>query len=376
MFLSSIFSHRRIWSKTSLQHAKDIVVGMTAGFTGGATEDVHENSLGARMAISEFNALGGLRGRRLRMVTLDDHASPTQAAVNAATLVTQRHAVALLLSRGTACTQAMVPVLEQHNVALVGPCSGAMVFHSPVNAQVFNVRISHQQEAANAVRYLHRRGMTRIALVHVDSLFGDESIAGAQKALLSLGIKPVLLAKFDQVRPDHRMLVKLILLSKPQALLFVGSAATLSGGIVALRAASLLLEVVTLSNNASATFAKLLRGHDDAVLVAQPFPSERDLVLPVTHDARKSARAVRLNELTHSRLEGYIAAKVLTLALCRLGPNVTSETVMTALNALDDFTVAGYAMRYSAANHSGFCGPELGSIEPRAAAAPVLNQRH
>lgn len=342
-------------------------MGMTAGFTGGAAEDVQDNAMGARMAITEFNEMGGLRGRRLRLVTLDDQVNPEKAALNASVLVKQRHAVALLLSRGAACTRAMLPVLEQHKLALVGPCTGAMVFHSPVNAHVFNVRISHQQEAANAVRSLHERGITRIALVHVDSPFGDECVIGAQRALTSLGIKPVLLAKFDQIRPDHRMLVKLILLSKPQALLFVGSATTLLGGIVSLRAASLPLEVVTLSNNAPASFAKLLKGHDDAVQVAQPFPTECTLVLPVAHDARKSSRVMRLNELTPSRLEGYIAAKVLTLAVRRLGPNVTPETVMTTLNALDDFSVAGYAMHYSAANHSGFRGVDPASVEPQAA---------
>lgn len=364
MLLSTLFGRHVSWSSSLLPaNAQDLIVGMTSGFTGDAAVNVHENRLGAQLALSEFNAMGGLRGRRMRLMTLDDKLSAAQAATNAATLITQHHAVALLLSRGTACTQALLPVLAQHQVALVGPSTGAMALHTPVNPLVFNVRAPYPWEAENAVLYLHQQGAERLALVHVDDSFGDDAGQGALKGLEATGLKAVLTAKFDRVRPDHRMLVKLITVARPDALLFVGATPTVADGILALRAAGLTLPVVTLSNNASARFAKHLRGHEQQVLITQAFPSERSLVLPMAHDGNKSPRSLKVGELTPSMLEGYVAAKVLTVAVRRLGPHVSAETVVQALNALNHFSVAGYAMRYSPANHSGFCHAELGSMQ-------------
>ena len=376
MFLSTLFGRRSAWSSSLLSaNAQDLIIGMTSGFTGDGAINVHENRLGAQLAISEFNAMGGLRGRRMRLMTMDDKLNPAQAATNAATLITQHHAVALLLSRGTACTQALLPVLAQHQVAMVGPSTGAMVFHSPVNPLVFNVRTPFQREAENAVLHLHQQGAERLALVHVDDSFGADAALGALKGLSVTGLKPVLTAKFDLVRPDHRMLVKLIQLARADALLFVGATATVADGILALRAAGLVLPVITLSNNASASFAKQLKGHEQRVLVTQAFPSERSWVLPMAHDGNKPPRSLKIGELTPSMLEGYIAAKVLTVAVRRLGPHVNSETVVNALNALNNFSVAGYAMQFSPANHSGFCHAELGSMQASGLLAPVAFRR-
>ncbi|MFM9901610.1 MAG: ABC transporter substrate-binding protein [Polaromonas sp.] len=372
MFLSTLFGRRVAWSSSLLPaNSQDLIVGMTSGFTGEAAVNVHENRLGAQLAIAEFNAMGGLRGRRMRLVTLDDRLSAAQAAANATALITQHNALALLLSRGTACTQALLPVLAQHQTALVGPTTGAMVLHTPVNPLVFNVRAPYQCEAENAVHYLRQQGAERLALVHVDDSFGDDAGHGALKGLEATGLKTVLTAKFDRVRPDHRMLVKLITVSRPDALMFVGPTPTVADGILALRAAGLALPVVTLSNNASATFAKLLKGHEHQVLITQAFPSDRSLVLPMAPEGNKPPRSLKVGELTPSMLEGYIAAKVLTVAVRRLGPHVSPETVVNALNALNNFSVAGYAMQYSPANHSGFCHAELGSMQASGLLAPV-----
>lgn len=372
MPLPTLLSRRSAWPSSLLPaNAQDLIVGMTSGFTGDAAVNAHKNRLGAQLAISEFNARGGLRGRRMRLVTRDDKLSAEQAAVNATTLIAQHHAIAVLLCRSTACTQALLPVLTKHQVALVGPTTGAMVFHTPVHPLVFNVRSTFQREAENAVCYLRQQGADRLAVVHVDDSFGDDAVQGALKELAVSGLKPVIVVKFDPVLPDHRMLVKLIQLAKADALLFIGASPAVADGILALRAAGLALPVVTLSNNASARFSRHLEGHKQQVLITQAFPSERSRVLPMVHNGNKPPRSLKVGELTPSLLEGYIAAKVLTLAVSRLGPHVNSAAVVNALNALNNFSVAGYAMHYSPANHSGFCHAELGSMQASGLLAPV-----
>jgi branched-chain amino acid transport system substrate-binding protein len=158
-----------------------ILIGQTVGLTGPVAATVKEAVDGARLYLDSVNAKGGIRGEKIELVTLDDKFDPKIAAANASTLITEKNVVALFLNRGTPHTEAIMPLLDKHGVALVAPSTGAMLLHSPVNRYVFNVRSSYQREAAKAVAHLHTLGINRIAVVHVDDTFGADALEGANK---------------------------------------------------------------------------------------------------------------------------------------------------------------------------------------------------
>ncbi len=63
----------------------------------------------------------------------------------------------------------------------------------------------------------------------------------------------------------------------PQAVIFIGSANTVSEGVKAMRKAGSKAQVVTLSNNASGGFIKSLGATGPNTIVSQVFPFERSL---------------------------------------------------------------------------------------------------
>ena len=160
-----------------------ILIGQTAGFTGAVGAGVKETTEGARLYIDAVNARGGVGGQKIELVSLDDKFDPKTAAENARVLIEERAVVALFLTRGTPHTEAIIPLLDKHGVALVGPSTGAMVLHQPVKRHVFNVRSSYQREAEKAITHLATTGVKRIALVYADDSFGADGVAGAQKGL-------------------------------------------------------------------------------------------------------------------------------------------------------------------------------------------------
>src|SRR5688572_2388 len=158
-----------------------IVIGQTAGFTGVAEAGVKETSNGAKLWLDHINAKGGVNGQKVELIQLDDAFEPKKAAANAKMLIEEKNVVALFLNRGTPHSLAVVPLLEQHGVALVAPSTGAMALHQPVNKWVFNVRATYQREAEKAVEYLSTVGITRIAVLHTDDSFGADGYEGAMK---------------------------------------------------------------------------------------------------------------------------------------------------------------------------------------------------
>lgn len=340
----------------------DIVVGQTIGVTGQAAATVKEALNGAMLWIEHVNAQGGIKGEKIQLLTLDDEFDVQKAAANARVLIEQKKAVVLFMNRGTPHTEAILPLLQQHGIALVAPSTGAMLLHSPVQRYVFNVRAPYQREAEKAIEHLHSMGTTRIAVVHVDDSFGRDALEGASKGFAKARLQPVAVLKADREKPAFDSLVPALVKAEAQAVLWVGSSQVVAGGVKALRAAGSSAQVVTLSNNASAGFMKQLGDASRGVIVSQVFPGERAVKYPFVQEAQRLAKAKGYDELTPAMLEGFAAAKVLAEALRQAAPQFTREKVLAALEGLRRFDLGGLEISYGPGDHSGLDFADLAII--------------
>jgi branched-chain amino acid transport system substrate-binding protein len=341
-----------------------ILIGQTAGFTGAVAAGVKETTDGAKLYIDAVNARGGVNGQRIELISLDDKFDPKLAAENARELIVDKKVVALFLNRGTPHSQAIMPLLAEHKIAMVAPSTGAVVLHEPVNPYVFNVRATYQREAERAIRHLSLIGLERIAVMQVDDSFGADSMAGAQKGFDGVGKQPVVLEKFNRAKPDFAPIVPKIVKADAQAVLIIGSGSAVVDGLKALRGAGSRAQVVTLSNNASAGFIKSLGEHARGVIVSQVFPYERSLAAPMVKEAVDLVRAKGGTEVSPAMMEGFAAAKVLVEGLRRAGPSPSRAQVVSALNSIRNFDIGGMEINYSPTDHTGLDYADLSIIGP------------
>ena len=87
-----------------------IKIGQTAAFSGPGAAVVQETTEGARLYIDAVNAQGGIRGQQIELISMDDKYEPRLSAANTKALIEQG-VLAMFLSRGTAQSQAMLPLL-------------------------------------------------------------------------------------------------------------------------------------------------------------------------------------------------------------------------------------------------------------------------
>ncbi len=342
--------------------AADILIGQTAGFSGPQASSVKEVTDGARLWLDQVNAKGGTHGQPIRLESLDDKFDPKQAGENARVLIEEKNVVAMFLTRGTPHTEAVMPWLDKHGVPLVGPSTGAMLLHKPLRKHIFNVRSTYQSEAEKAVAQMIALGVRRMAVIHVDDSFGADAALGALKGIDAAGLKPILVEKFDRARPDFSGIALRVVNANADGVVLIGSGAVAADGIKAMREAGSTAQVITLSNNASGGFIKLLGANARGVIVSQVFPDERSLNLPMIREAQKLAREKGIAELTPAMVEGYAAAKVLTEALRRAGPKPTRASVLTALDGMRNFDLGGLVISYSPEDHTGLDFVDLSII--------------
>jgi len=337
-----------------------IKIGQTVGVTGAVAATVKEASMGAQFYIDAINAKGGIGGEKIELITLDDKFDTKLAAANARELIEQRGVLALFMTRGTPHTEGIIPILDQFGVPLLGPSTGAMVLHQPLKKHVFNVRATYQREAERAIAHLAATGVTRIGVVHVDDSFGADGLEGTQKGLAAAKLNAIAVAKFDRSKPDFSQIAPAMAKLTPQAIMVIGSGTAVVDAIKSLKEAGSGAQFVTLSNNASSGFIKLLGENARGVIVSQVLPQSQNYAL--VQEAATLAKARDVLEVSPAMLEGFVSAKVLVEALRRASPKPTREKLQAALESLNKFDLGGLTLNFSTTDHTGLDFADLSII--------------
>lgn len=184
--------------------ADPIKIGLTGPFTGGSSSMGVSMRDGVKLAVTEINKNGGVLGRQLVVVERDDEAKNevsvqiAQELINkeevAATLGFINTGVALASQRfyqeaeipvinnvatGTAVTQQFLPPKEKSNY----------IFRNAANDTI--------QSAMIAEEAVKRQGFKKPAILADSTNYGQLGRQDLEKALATMGVKPVATEKFN-----------------------------------------------------------------------------------------------------------------------------------------------------------------------------------
>lgn len=338
-----------------------ILIGQTLGLTGQIAGAAREMVAGADAYISSVNRQGGVHGRQIRVLTLDDRFDPALSAANAARLVNEERVFAIFQNRGTPHTEAILPLLAAAGIPLVAPSTGAAIFHDPVNRLIFNVRAKYQAEVAKAVEQFDTVGLRRIGILHVDDSFGRDALAGFTAAMQARRLQPALVASFDRARPQPDAAVVQAIEADPDALVIVGSATSTADLIKGIRQRGNQMQIMTLSNNSSQFFLDRLGSAGVGVIVSQITPAPELVSSALGQEFKRAAQASGA-PLSYAAMEGFISAKVLVAGLLGAGPKPTRAGFIQALESIRKTDLGGVLVDYGPADHTGSEFVELSMI--------------
>ena len=162
-----------------------IIIGTSLPLTGPHASTGKELLSIMQSYVQRSNQQGGIAGRNLQLVALDDHFSASQTELNARRLV-ENGAVALLNCLGTSSCNAMLPTLQTSHTPLVGAMAGSGLLRESAARYVFNLRASTESEITAMVHQIQSVGQNRIALIYQSDEFGP----AACRPLITLLARP------------------------------------------------------------------------------------------------------------------------------------------------------------------------------------------
>jgi ABC-type branched-subunit amino acid transport system substrate-binding protein len=331
-----------------------ILFGQVAALSGPAKDLGEGMRQGILAAFNDANRHGGVFGRTLELLSLDDGYEPDKTVGATKELIEQDKVFAIVGAVGTPTSRASQPIATAAKVPFIGPFTGAEFLRNPYNRCVVNVRASYNEETEAWIEHLTKDlGITKIAILYQDDAFGLAGLEGVQQALDKRGLSLVSSGSFKRNTTAVKSALLDIMKGQPEAVVTVGPYQPVAAFIEFARQVKLNAQFVAISFVGSDSLAKALGGDGAGVIVSQVVPSPWDKSLPVVaaYQSALSAENASLKPGFVS-LEGYLVGRLLVEALKRIDGEPTRERLLDAITAAP-FDFGGVKLTYGPTKNQG-----------------------
>lgn len=344
-----------------------ITLGMTSPFSG--TNGVYGTDM--RQVIQAYfdqvNKSGGVNGRKINLVALDDGYETDRAVANTKTLINEKNVFALLASYGSSpTTEAMNTVFGPAKVPLVGTISGAGTLREPISQNpngryMFNVRASYADETEAIVNQLVSLGLKNIAVFYQNDGFGKSGLDGVTVALKKHNLAPSVAATVERNSIDVTAAVEAIAKAKPQAVVMVTLYKPTAAFVKAMKKVNQSPMFMTLSPVGTEQLVAELGPDARGIGISQVMPYPFNDIVPMVRDYQKLVGAKA--GYSYYGIEAYAMARVMVDALKRMGKDPSREKLMAALESTS-LDMGGLRVAYSTTNRQGSRFVELTVVGP------------
>jgi len=355
----------------------EVVLGMSAAFSGPARDYGIRMKVGVETALAAQNAHGGVAGRKLTLVALDDGYDSKRVGESMRQLVEDRGVFAFVGNTGTATSAIAAPYSVSKKSVFFGAFSGSGVLRrDPPDRYVFNYRPSYEEETGRMVRYLmdvKKVPADGIVIFAQKDAFGDAGFEGAARALRRYGRSDSQLFRVGYERNSLDVDAAVADIARHNAEVTPGPNDTYR-----LRHPVSAVLIVAVSKPAAKFIQKLAArdlhplllatsasvGVNEELKEAGGLGAGRGMVMTqiVPHFDSGGSGVIRYREALSAffpgehpdpvSLEGYIAATLFTEGLKRAGRDLDSEKLVEAFEGLHDLDLqVGSILSFGPSEH-------------------------
>jgi branched-chain amino acid transport system substrate-binding protein len=337
-----------------------ILIGQSVPLTGANAELGHDIRNGALAYFTKLNEAGGVHGRKIELITLDDGNNLQRSEANTIELVEKRNVFALFGYPSATLSRPAMPIVEKHRVPFLSPFTGAdpmRVF----NKHVYNMRGAYADEMEKIVDHFESLGLKRFSIVHYDDVVGKENLTAVERALKKRNLSVVSVAAWkDRAKPDIDGGLKEIMKGQPDVVILTTLYKATADFFRAAQKVGFNAQMASNSFPGASPLARELGAQGAGLIVATvvPPPTKRSLAVVQEYQAAIE-KQIGKKEFSFTSLESYIAAKVTVEAMRRAGPGLTRDSFQKALDGMKGYDAGGYFVNFSPTDHNGSSFAEL-----------------
>jgi ABC-type branched-subunit amino acid transport system substrate-binding protein len=359
----AIFSTGRVSAEDGVTQ-NSIIIGQSCVLKGPAQALGQGMRDGALAYFKHINAEGGIKGKIIKLITLDDGYEPNACVSNTKQLIEEDRVFLLFGYVGTPTSKAVFDLIKKTKIPYFAPFTGAEFLRKPLTPSIFNIRASYYQETEAMVEILLKNNLKRISVFYQNDSYGEAGLKGAKIALQKRGIKIASKASYERNTLDVENAVSEIAISNSDAVIMIGAYKPCARFIQltrdGTRSRPIFLNVSFVGSDA---LAATLSNKGLGVVITQVVPYPFDKRLPVVAEYLKMTQKYMTNsKISFTGMEGFIAAKALCRILEKMNHFTRSEFIRSADSMSED--LGGFNVNFSPINHQGSDLVHLTQIGP------------
>lgn len=337
-----------------------ILLGQSAKLSGtSGTELGRQYRDGLLLAFEAANRTGGVHGRRLELISLDDGNKAETAQANTRKLM-NTGVFALVGYTFTGPVRAALPLVRESDTPLVGPYAAMPELYESAVPQVFMFRASVANELAAIVRHIDTVGYQDVAMVHYANALGEDVRKEVAARLQATGRKLVATATMqinpaDSDKAAQPAVASMAAPACPRVIILGVSgrdAAAVVRGMTAKGCSSVryfarnLVDIPMLVKELGPT----ARGIMVTQVVPNPHRGGHPLVMAYREQQLRKDPAAKPD---FTEFEGFIVGRFIVQALQRSGRELDRQRFMRAMESVTLDGPRGYQVHFGAGNRVG-----------------------
>jgi branched-chain amino acid transport system substrate-binding protein len=311
-----------------------IKIGQSVILSGPIGAQAQAYSKGAQLVFNRVNRSGGVNGRPIELISLDDGLVPDQTAKNTVRLLSEFKVSALFGYIGGRNLRAALESIQQSGVPLLGAVAIPDSLRLKTRDSAYYLRAGYGRELQRVVQQLSILGVTAVALAHMSTPDGEEVKQSLAELLTARGMAPAANIGVALDGSNAAAAAEALAAAKPQAVIvFVpgAAAAKLIGGMEK-RGSSpdfYCMSVVPAELTAKEAGSSRMRG----IVTCQVMPYPWNDISASILEFRKLAAASGM-PVSYTSMEGYVAGTIVAEALKRAGRNTAPAKLHSVIRTL------------------------------------------
>lgn len=344
-----------------LVHAQDKwIVGQSAPLSGSNAKFGADIRDGAAAYFAMLNARGGVAGRQIELLTLDDKNDRKAAGANTKTLLGTKDLVALFGYGSATLSLDALPQAEAADVAFFAPFSGANAVrgNSPV---LFTIRASYGEEMEKMLNFWTSLGFKRVSVVYYDDEVGKQNLELVSQYLKKVNLTPTALP-LKRNAPVGKVEAQALAAQRPEVIVntvLSGAAAQLQKE---LSAAGKMVPTSSLSFVGADQYIAAAGPLSAGVSIAQVVPNPNSPLAVVRECAKALEAAGSKAPMNSTQLESCLGAKILAEGMRRAKKPGSPTSVREALSNLGSYDLGGYKVSFAPGAQHGSKFVELAMV--------------
>jgi branched-chain amino acid transport system substrate-binding protein len=345
----------------------EVKVGTSAGLTGPiAVWGNRMARLGPQGYFKYINEHGGVHGRKLEQILLDDAYEPPRSVANHKRLIESEKVFAILLSMGTPTVSASLSTILDAKIPLIFPATGAHKWGYEYKPLVFQVGADYWHMSAVMVDYiLKEKGLKKWGIFYQDDDYGKDVLNGTITQLKKHGLEAVATETYKRGSIDVSGQVAKL---KNAGVEVVMLGTVYREGAPFMREKEKIgwdVQTVGIAPTATQTFVDLCGSSGIGHLNTFSNPQVDDVDRPGVVEFRTIMQKYFPDEkISEEALYGYIAAKTFVAGLQAAGKDLTRASLIKGLESLQDYdNGVTDKITFSAERHQGVTASYISKIE-------------